>query len=63
MSKRIIKRPGFWLVVILGLAAVLTFLKVPVASSQGVSIVAEYVPGDLSVKDLAAQTWQNANVL
>ncbi|MCC7447412.1 MAG: hypothetical protein IT324_08360 [Anaerolineae bacterium] len=63
MSRRMIKRPGFWLIVIIGCAAVFTFLKVPVASSQGVSIVAEYVPGDIAVKDFAAEGWKKATAV
>jgi hypothetical protein len=44
-------------------ALLLTLLKVPVASSQGVTLVAAQVAGDLPVNDPNAEMWQEAIVL
>lgn len=57
------RHPRLLLSFILVLAAVLTFLKVPLASSQGVTLVAEYRPGDLPTKDPDAALWQEATAI
>src|SRR5574341_540945 len=48
---------------ILALAAVLTFFKVPLASSQGVAVVAAQVSGDLPVADSDSALWQKATAV
>ena len=48
---------------ILTTALLLTFLKVPLASSQGVTLVAAQVTGDLPVNDPNSEVWQKAIAL
>lgn len=57
------RHPRLLLGFVLALAAVLTILKVPVASSQGVTLVVEYRPGDLPTKDPDAALWKEAPAL
>ncbi len=59
MNKR--KALSFGLVLIAALF--LTLLKVPLASSQGVTLIAAQVTGDLPVKDPNAELWQKATPL
>jgi hypothetical protein len=47
----------------LALAIVLTFFQIPIASSQGVTLVAARVGEDLPVKDFDAALWQKATAL
>jgi hypothetical protein len=51
------------LVSLLALAGLLTFFKIPLASSQGVTIVAAPVSGSLPVADLTAAVWQEATAV
>lgn len=51
------------LISLLGLAAVLTFLKVPLASSQGVTIVAAEISGTLPLADLDSALWQQTTAV
>jgi hypothetical protein len=55
-----LKRSHFLLGVILVTAALLTYLKVPVASSQGLQLVVELVQGELPLDDPFAQAWEQA---
>jgi Ethylbenzene dehydrogenase len=48
---------------VLTAALLLTLLKVPLASSQGVTLVAAQVTGDLPVNDPNAEMWQKATAL
>lgn len=48
---------------VLTAALLLTLLKVPLASSQGVTLVAAQVTGDLPVNDPNAEMWQSATAL
>ena len=48
------------LIVLLGLAALLTFWKIPLASSQGVTVVAVEIDDDLPATDLDSPAWQQA---
>lgn len=48
---------------ILALAAVLTLFKVPLASSQGLTLVAAEVTGDLPTADPSAAAWQTATAV
>src|SRR5512139_3754537 len=59
MNKR--KTLSFGLV--LAAALLLTLLKVPLASSQGVTLMAAQVTGDLPVKDPNSAVWQKATPL
>ena len=58
-----IKRKHLLLVMFLLAAAALTLLKIPVASSQGVTLVSGWVEGDLPVEDASAAAWQSATAL
>ena len=58
MNKKI-----FPLLAIVSIAALLTFFNVPLASSQGVTIVAAEVKGDLPVNDPANAAWQKASAV
>jgi DMSO reductase family type II enzyme heme b subunit len=51
----------FCILLLLGVA--LTFFKIPLASSQGLTLVATRVEGDLPVEDLASPLWQQATAL
>jgi hypothetical protein len=51
------------LISLLALAALLTFLKIPLASSQGVTIVAASVSDGLPVDDVTAAVWQEATAV
>jgi len=48
---------------ILALAAALTFFKVPLANSQGITLVAAQVSGDLPVTDPDAALWQTTTAI
>jgi hypothetical protein len=58
-----IKRKHLLLVMFLLAAAALTLLKIPAASSQGVTLVSGWVEGDLPVEDASAAAWQSATAL
>ncbi len=49
--------------IILLCAIALTFFKIPLASSQGISLVAGWVEDDLPVEDPASQVWQKATAV
>lgn len=51
-----------YLAIIIG-AVTLTLLKIPIASSQGVSLVSSWVNEDLPVEDPASNLWQQATAL
>lgn len=55
-----IKRKHFLFGIILLAAIALTFFKIPLASSQGISLVAGWVEDDLPVEDPASSVWQKA---
>jgi len=57
------KRRHFLFIIILLSAFALTFFKIPLASSQGLSVVAGWVEGDLPVEDPAAAQWQIATAV
>ncbi len=50
----------FSLGMLMAAAAVLTFFKVPLASSQGLALLAAQVSGDLPVTDPSSTLWQKA---
>jgi hypothetical protein len=55
-----ITRSRLLFVLVFGLAMALTFLKVPLASSQGITLVATEVTGDLPVADPESKLWGEA---
>ncbi len=57
------KRSLFSLLTILSIAALLTFFNVPLASSQGLTVVASEFKGDLPANDPTAAAWQRASVV
>lgn len=57
------RHPDRTLFAALAAALVLTFLRVPVASSQGLTLVAPYVEGELPLDDPAAEAWAQATPL
>ena len=57
------KRRFLSLGLILVAALLLTFLKVPLASSQGVTLEAAQVSGDLPLEDPASDIWQSATAI
>ncbi len=57
------KRPILLLGLVLALAAALTFLKVPLASSQGVTLSATIVSEALPVSDPDSALWQQASAV
>lgn len=58
-----ITRSRLFLIVLLALAGVFTFLKIPLASSQGVTIVAAQVSGALPLEDVQAAVWDEATAV
>jgi hypothetical protein len=56
-------RSRLLLISLLALAGVLTFFKIPLASSQGVTIAAAQVEGALPVADVTAATWDEATAV
>jgi hypothetical protein len=58
-----ITRSRLFFLLVLGLAVALTFLKVPLASSQGVTLVATQVTVDLPVADLDSDLWGKASAI
>jgi len=58
-----ITRSRLLFVLVFGLAMALTFLKVPLASSQGVTLVATEVTGDLPVADPESRVWGKASAI
>ena len=57
------RRKALFFGLVLMAALLLTLLKVPLASSQGVTLVAAQVKGDLPVNDPNAELWQKATAL
>lgn len=58
-----IDRSRFSLLVLLLAAGLLTFFQIPVASSQGLTIEAALVEGDLPGQDPAAEIWQESSAV
>ncbi|MCB0033175.1 MAG: hypothetical protein KDE51_04120 [Anaerolineales bacterium] len=56
-------RSRLLLLSLLAVAGVLTFLKIPVASSQGVTIAAAPVEGALPLEDVASAMWDEATAV
>lgn len=56
-------RSRLLLLTLLALAGVLTFLKIPLASSQGVTIAASKVDGALPLDDVTAALWDEATAV
>ncbi|MBX3055314.1 MAG: hypothetical protein KF770_02480 [Anaerolineae bacterium] len=56
-------RSRLLLLTLLAVAGVLTFFKIPLASSQGVTIAAAKVEGALPVADVTAVEWQSATAV
>lgn len=56
-------RTHFLLIAMLLLAGILTFFKVPMSSSQGVTIVAAKINDALPVADLSAASWNEATTV
>lgn len=57
------KLAHWWFLIVVVFAAVLTFFQIPVASSQGVTLLAGYIPDDLPVGDPNSALWQKAAAL
>src|SRR3990172_13001210 len=57
------KRSFLSLSLILALAAALTFFKVPLASSQGLTLIAAETAGDLPATDPNSDLWQKASAV
>ena len=55
-----VTRSRLFFCLLLVLAAALTFFKIPVASSQGLTVVAARIRDDLPVNDPASELWQQA---
>lgn len=55
-----IKRKHLLFIGIVGCALILTFYKIPLATSQGTSLNAAWVDGDLPIEDPTAELWQQA---
>jgi hypothetical protein len=58
-----LKRMHIFFLLAAGLAALLTFYKIPLASSQGASLNAAWVDGELPVSDPASELWGQASAL
>lgn len=58
-----LKRTHLLFLFILSLSALLAFFKIPLASSQGLTLVAPQVPGDLPLSDPDSPLWQRATAL
>lgn len=58
-----ITRSRLLLISLLAFAALLTLLKIPVASSQGVTITAAQVDGALPMDDVGAAIWEEATAV
>ena len=56
-------RPRLLLLTLLALAGVFTFFKIPLASSQGVTIMAAQIDGALPLDDVAAAAWDKATAV
>ena len=57
------KRRHFLFLIIFLSAVALTFFKIPLASSQGLSLVAGWMDGELPVEDPASAEWQKATAV
>lgn len=57
------RRRHFLFVILLLSAFALTFLKIPIASSQGVSLLSGWIDGELPVEDPASAQWQQATAV
>ncbi len=58
-----LKRAHLIFLLILSLSAVLAFFKVPLASSQGLTLIARQVQGELPLSDPDSPLWQQATAL
>jgi hypothetical protein len=58
-----ITRSRLLFVLVFGLAVALTFLSIPLASSQGVTLVSTQVTGDLPVADPESKLWGKASAI
>ena len=58
-----IKRKHLLVIMFIIGAVALTLFKIPIASSQGVSLVTGWVAGDLPVEDPASPVWQQSTAL
>ncbi len=56
-------RPRITLLSLILLAAALTFFKIPLASSQSLTLVATRVDGDLPLQDPASPLWQKSTAI
>ena len=57
------KHPRFMLISLIVLAIALTFFKIPVASSQSVTLIATHVDGDLPLQDPDSALWQRSTAI
>ncbi len=58
-----IKRKHFLFVLILSCAFILTFYKIPLATSQGISVYAGWIDGNLPIQDPNSELWQQATAV
>lgn len=56
-------RSRLFLIALLVVAGVMTFLKIPLASSQGVTVVAAQMDGALPLDDVGAAVWDEATAV
>lgn len=61
--QRLLTRSAFWLPGVVLLALLLTWLRAPLVSSQGLTLVAAHVAGDLPLTDPLDERWQAATAL
>jgi Tfp pilus assembly major pilin PilA len=57
------KHPRFILISLIVLAIALTFFKIPVASSQSVTLIATHVDGKLPLQDPDSALWQRSTAI
>jgi hypothetical protein len=62
-GRKVSLMPHFIFVGLLLVAVLMTFYKIPLASSQGLQIVSNWVDGELPVEDPASPLWQNTTAV
>jgi len=61
--QRLYARSTFWLPVVVLVALLLTWLRAPLVSSQGLTLVAAHMAGDLPLTDPLDERWQATTAL
>src|SRR3990172_8510062 len=57
------RHPNWTLILVLAATLALTFFRVPLAGSQGLTLLAPYVEQDLPIGDPASPLWQQSPAL